>query len=380
MSLTFPGKWRWIELKAVILVGGYGTRLRPLTCLHPKQLLPLADSTLIEYMINNLKRNGIKEIILAAGFGLEKLQDKLGNGNAMGVNLFYSAEKTPLGTAGPIKLAEPYLKGTGVFFVLNGDIVSDIDYKVLLNFHQEHHSTATLALFRVNDPSRFGVVDFKADGRIKAFVEKPAVGKAPSNLINAGCYVLNESVLDLIPAGKNISIEREVFPTLCSGSAVFGYEHKGLWIDTGTPSSYLEANHAILNIIAEGNDDAIQYSSLTEKGVKIIHPVLIEDQTVISKSCSIGPNVTIKQNVKIGANVQIRHAIVFDDVTIEDDVEIDHAVIGKGAWIGKGIHLREFALVGDAASIDEGVVLPPGARICTNRRVRRNATPHPVFC
>jgi len=367
-------------LKAVILVGGYGTRLRPLTCLRPKQLLPLADSTLIEYMIDNLKRNGIKEIILAAGFGIQKLQDYLGSGSDMGVNLFYSSEKMPLGTAGPIRLAEPYLRGTGVFFVLNGDIVSDIDYKVLLNFHQEHHSTATLALFHVNDPSRFGVVDFKADGRIKAFVEKPAVGKAPSNLINAGCYVLDKSVLDLIPEGKKVSIEREVFPNLCSSGRVFGYEHKGLWIDTGTPSSYLEANNAILNKIEERNDEVIQYSSLTKKGVKITHPVLIRAQTVIGKSCSIGPNVTIGRNVKIGTNVQIRHTIVFDDVTIEDDVVIDHAVIGKGAMIGKGIHLREFALVGDAAIIDEGVVMSPSSRVCPNRRVKPNSKPYTVFC
>ncbi|MFX1562286.1 MAG: NDP-sugar synthase, partial [Promethearchaeota archaeon] len=240
-----------IDLKAIILVGGYGTRLRPLTYQRPKQLLPLANATLIEYMIDHLKINGIKEIILATGFGVEKLKEKLGDGSSKGVTLQYSAEEKPLGTAGPIKLAEPFLRGSELFFALNGDIVTDIDYKLLLKAHQKYDATATIALYRVDDPSRFGVVDIDADDRIQAFIEKPAPGKAPSNLINAGCYVLNESVLDLIPSGKTTSIENETFPKLCKSGGIYGYEHKGLWIDTGTPSSYLEANSAILSKIVE---------------------------------------------------------------------------------------------------------------------------------
>jgi mannose-1-phosphate guanylyltransferase len=366
-------------LRAVILVGGYGTRLRPLTCHRPKQLLPLANSTLIEFMISQLKMNGIKEIVLAAGFGIKKIQEALGDGRDVGVNLHYSIEDKPLGTAGPIKLAESYLRGNGFFFVLNGDIVADIDYSLLLKYHRDHNASATIALHRVNDTSRFGVVDLRADGCIQAFVEKPKLGTAPSNLINAGCYILDESVLDLIPSGKKLSIEREIFPQLCKEGGVYGYEHKGLWIDTGTPASYLEANRVILKTIT-GKSEVIASTSLMKKGAKITNPVLIGESISIGKSCSIGPNVNFGRNVTLGDNVQIRNAIVFDDVTIKDNVDIDHAVVGKGAIIGRGIHLSKFVLVGDAVTIDEGVVVPPGARICPNRRVRPGATPYTVFC
>jgi len=275
-------------MKAVILVGGFGTRLRPLTCTRPKQLLPLGSTTLIEYMISRLTEQGIKEIVLAAGYIVEKLQEALGDGSSLGASIHYSREVAPLGTAGPLRQAEDHLRGGGPFLVLNGDIISDMDYRQLLKHHRRKGAIATIALHRVDNPSRYGVVDIDQDGRIRAFIEKPAPGTAPSNLINAGCYVLEEEVLDLIPPGVKTSIERQTFPQLCERGSIYGWVHQGLWIDTGTPASYLEANRAVLAVSRiEGEPE------WGKRGVRMIPPVIVGEGASIAPSSSIGPNVTI---------------------------------------------------------------------------------------
>ncbi len=365
---------------AVILVGGFGTRLRPLTCTRPKQLLPLGSSTLIEYMIEKLAGQGINEIILAVGYRPDKIQEALGDGAHLGVTLHYSLEDEPLGTAGPIKQAETYLRGSGEFLVLNGDIVSDIDYQQLLDQHRSHQAIASIALYQVDNPSRYGVVDITPEGRIRAFHEKPAAGTAPSNLINAGCYVLDESVLSQIPAGKRVSIEREIFPNLCKNRIVFGWEHKGLWIDTGTPTSYLEANRGVLAAAMKESHVTILPQSLLEMSVQVTPPVVVGKSVKVAATSKIGPNVTLGRNVAIGKNTRIRDSIVFDDAVIGDDVVLEHVVIGQGAIIGAQLRLKELTLVGDGAVIEAGVAIPPGARVCPNCHIRKGAKPSTVLC
>ncbi|MFX1476448.1 MAG: sugar phosphate nucleotidyltransferase, partial [Promethearchaeota archaeon] len=316
---------------ALILVGGFGTRLRPLTCTRPKQLLPLGSSTLIEYMITRLANQGVKEIILAVGYRPDRLQNALGDGKDLGVTLHYSLEEKPLGTAGPIKQAEAYLRGKGEFLVLNGDIVSDMNYQQFLEQHRNKEATASIALYYVENPSRYGVVDRAADGRIRSFVEKPPAGSAPSNLINAGCYVLDESVLGYIPTGKRVSIEREIFPLLCENSDVFGWEHKGLWIDTGTPTSYLEANNAVLATALNETTETMISALSKDTSIHLTAPVFVGQGTTIGSSSDIGPNVTIGRDVIVGRNTQIRNTIIFDDAVISDGVVLEEVVIGQGA-------------------------------------------------
>ncbi|MFX1510564.1 MAG: sugar phosphate nucleotidyltransferase [Promethearchaeota archaeon] len=342
---------------AVILAGGYGIRLRPLTCSRPKQLLPLADSTLVGYILKQLQQVGITEIILATGSNGSAIQDYLSDGAKHDLTIHYSIEKRPLGTAGAIKLAESYLPDDAPFLVVNGDIVSDLPFHHLLQYHREHQATATLALYRVEDPTRFGVVDIASNGRIHQFIEKPDPDHAPTNLINAGCYVLEPTVLDYISPNQTASLEYDVFPLLCKKSPVFGWEHHGLWIDTGTPLSFLEAHHALRTALHKT-------------------PYLGSD-TTIATEVTVEPDVTIGNRVTIGTHSRISNSVIFDDVIIEQGVIIDHSIVGQGAIIGKDIRLESYTIVGDKAIIDSGAIIPPGALICPEYRIEKNCkAPH----
>jgi mannose-1-phosphate guanylyltransferase len=346
-------------MKALILAGGYGTRLRPLTCSRPKQLLPLGESTLIEHLLKQLKLSGVTEVILATGHNNDDLQQALGNGTQHGIRLHFSVEPHPLGTAGAIKLAEPYLPQDTPFLVLNGDIVSDIPYNHLLHYHQQHHATATIALFRVEDPTRFGVVDISPTGQIHHFIEKPHPGRALSNLVNAGCYVLEYTVMDHIPAHQEVSIEYDVFPTLCHSVAVYGWEHHGFWIDTGTPQSFLAAHHTLRKQLQKAP--------------------LVGFNSRIASSATIGPHVTVGNRVAIGANTHISHAVIFDDAIIGNSVVIDHSIVGRGAIIGNDLHLEAYTIVGDKAILDSGSIIHGGARICPQYHVEKGTQPPPCL-
>ena len=339
-------------MKALILAGGFGTRLRPLTCSRPKQLLPLAATTLIGHMLSQLQMIGITEIIIATGYGGEDLKDYLNKRVSPGVTLHFSIEPHPLGTAGAIKHAESLLLNEPVFLVLNGDVVSDIDYEQLIQFHHQHNATATLGLVRVDDPSRFGVVEVKKDGRILSFVEKPAPGQSSSNLINAGCYVLDATVLDAIPPHQEVSIEREIFPKLCQSTRVYGWEHSGFWIDTGTPAAFIKAHQTVL-----------------------AGAPFIGEQTQIAPSAVIGFDVSIGNQVQIGPKTEIRNSVIFDDVIVEEGVVIEQSIIGQGAHIGANLHLEELVIVGDHAFLESGAHIPKGALVCPGCQVKKGKSP-----
>lgn len=342
-------------MKALILAGGFGTRLRSLTCTRPKQLLPLAESTLIGYIISQLTKSGINEVILATGYNTEQLRSGLENSANSEVTLHFSVEPHPLGTAGAIKHAEPYLQDVERFLVLNGDIVSDMAYNHMLQYHQEHQAVATIALYRVEDPSRYGVVDITTNGQIHQFVEKPPPRQAPSNLINAGCYVLDSTILEQIPPDREVSIEYDVFPQLCQSAPVYGWEHHGIWVDTGTPASFLEAHHALRGKIGKT-------------------PQIGED-TKIASSAQIASDVTIGNHVTIGNNTKISNAVIFDDAIIGAEVTIHQSIVGHGAIIGKALTLDKYTIIGDGAILDTGAVIPPGSVICPHYRIKKGACP-----
>lgn len=346
-------------MKALILAGGFGTRLRPLTCTCPKQLLPLAETTLIGHILDKLKAAGINEVILATGQNTKSLQRALGDGAKYDITVAFSAEPNPRGTAGAIKLAEPYLTEKEPVLVLNGDIVSDIPYRHLIQYHHQTQATASIALYRVEDPSRFGVVDVKTDGRIQRFVEKPSPTQTPSNLINAGCYVLDYTVLEHIPPQQEVSIEYEIFPTLCQSSAVYGWEHHGFWVDTGTPASYLAAHRALRTVLQK----TPQVGSATH----------------IASTAQIESDVTIGNHVNIGLNARISNSVIFDKATIGEGVIIDSSIIGHGAVIGNNLRLETNTLVGDAAILDAGAIIPPGALICPQYHVKKGSKPPHCF-
>ncbi len=233
-------------MRAVILVGGEGTRLRPLTYAVPKQMLPVVEVPLIERVVGHLVAHGVTDIVLSLGYRPDAFVAAYPDNRCAGATLTYVVEDTPLDTAGAIRFAATQAGVDGTFLVLNGDVLTDLDLTALLRFHRAHGGEGTIALAPVEDPSAFGVVATDGDGRVEAFIEKPAPGTAPTNLINAGTYVLEPTVLRRIASEGRVNIERETFPAMVADGALYALESRGYWLDVGTPERYLQASTDLL--------------------------------------------------------------------------------------------------------------------------------------
>ena len=226
-------------MKAIVLVGGFGTRLRPLTLVTPKQMLPIGSQSMIENVVSRLGRQGVTEAILSLGYRPDAFRECFPNDECAGVRLRYAQEPEPLGTAGAIKFAAEYADIDSRFIVVNVDILTSLDVRDLWNRHLDRDGLASIALTPVDDPSRFGVVPTDRSGLVQAFIEKPTKGTAPTNNINAGTYVLEPEVLDLIPGGSAVSIERETFPLLAEREALYAWSFDEYWLDAGTRASFV---------------------------------------------------------------------------------------------------------------------------------------------
>src|SRR3989304_8088928 len=237
-------------MKALILAGGFGTRLRPLSCTRPKPLFPIVNKPLLQWIFERLAKNNITEAILAVNLQTE-FYIKRQRIPKSGLRIKYSIDppKKPLGTAGPIKKAEKIIGHSEPFLVLNGDIFADLSYREILDCHTKRKAFATIALCKVDDPSRYGVAEMAEGERIKRFIEKPPKDAAPSNFINAGVYVLSPEVFKLIPEGKAVSMEREIFPKLAEEGRLYGHFIQGLWMDIGKPEEYLHTNKILLDAL-----------------------------------------------------------------------------------------------------------------------------------
>jgi mannose-1-phosphate guanylyltransferase len=317
-----------LALKALILVGGLATRLRPLSLNRPKCLFPIKNKAIIDYLLENLAEAGCYEAILAVNNLSDKIMEAIGT-EKHGIKIKYSLEEIPLGTGGPVKLAENHLKDDD-FLVLNGDILSFIDYKELMYIHRNSNVIATLTLKQVEDPTRYGVVRFSSGDIIQEFVEKPNLDEAPSNWINAGCYALNPKILNYIPKGK-ISIEREVFPKLAGLNQLKGYRYYGEWIDIGVPRDYLYANKMLQKIKVE-QASSICPDVVINEGSKILDSIVWE-KTVIGKKTTIMDSI-IGSNCLIGDFVEIRGAVIADNVKIKNNIKIPN---GTKIWPNKKI-------------------------------------------
>jgi len=362
-------------LKALILAGGFGTRLRPLSCTRPKILFPITNKPLLDLTLKKLSINGVKEVILAVNYGAETLMSYCGNVR-YGMKIFYSKDTAqphslgfssyrPLGTGGPIKKAEKLLGRDEDFLVLNGDILTNLDYSALMQKHRESGGIATIALSRVEDPSRYGVVELKENMRIIRFVEKPSRDEAPSSLINAGIYALSPEIFDYIPETKPCSIEREVFPKLAAKNLLFGYPFQDLWIDVGKKEDYLKANVFFLKSLKKQFPENRRFNA----DVRIIEPVLIGENTSIGKDSAIGPSVVLGENVQIGIKVSIQNSVVFPGAVISDFAFIKGAVIGENAFIGKHVKIDENCVIGDGAVIKDHLTLTNHVTVCPFKTV-----------
>jgi mannose-1-phosphate guanylyltransferase len=339
-------------VQALILAGGEGTRLRPLTSTVPKPVVTLVDRPLIVYMLEWLSRHGIDDVILACGFMAAGVRDVLGDGSSLGIRLRYVEEPEPLGTGGALKFAEGLLDER--FFMLNGDVLTDMDLTAQLAQHEATGARATLALMEVEDPSAFGLVRLAADGSVREFVEKPEPHEIDTKLVNAGAYILQRDVLDTMgPAGTNISIERDVFPLLVD-HGLYGFPTSGYWLDIGTPERYLQATADIL----EGRFRTDVAPRAQGGDAVVADGAVIQGQTVL------GPGVQVAE----GAHVE--SSVLLDGVRVGARTRVSASIVASGVEIGEDCRIEDGVVIGERAQIGPGNVLRAGARIFPGVRLR----------
>ncbi len=337
-----------------MLAGGEGTRLRPLTHTVPKPVMPLAGRPFLTFMLDWLRAHGVDDVLLSCGFLAHAVEDVLGDEHE-GMRLRYVHEDVPLGTAGPVRLAADEGLLADRLFVLNGDVLTDMDLTAQLAFHEEKGAAATLALIAVEDTSSYGVVPTDDDGAVLEFREKTP-GPAPTDRINAGAYVIEREVVERIPSGRAVSFEREVFPALV-GNGLYGYMSEGYWIDIGTPERYLESTYDLLSGRVKS-----ALPPRDETGSLVYEPALVAGahigpQTVLGPHCSVGAESTVERSVlhervSVGSGCAIREAVLGDHVQVGDGAEI-----GQGAMLGSGVVVEAGEVVEPNARLD------PGARV-----------------
>ena len=323
-------------MRAVVLVGGFGTRLRPLTLSVPKPMLPVGHVAIIERLIENLVRGGVTDVTLALGFRPEPFMQAFPDGTCAGATLTYAVEPGPLDTGGAIRFAALFAGIDSTFVVANGDVLTDLDVGALVHFHRSAGAEATLHLTPVEDPSAFGVVDQEPSGLVRRFIEKPPPGTSPSNLINAGTYVFEPSVIARIPDGRKVSVEREIFPALVADQTLWAMATNDYWIDTGQPDLYLKAN---LDVITRLRAEHSWAHGVAE-GAVIGTGVALSD-TVVADGASIGDGADVSDSVllagaSVGPGAHVRHSVVMGHIGAR--AVISNCVIGAGIEIADGSH------------------------------------------
>ena len=353
-------------MQALILAGGEGTRLRPLTTTVPKPVVPLVDRPFIRFMLDWLSLHGVDDVVMSCGHLASGVRNVLGDGSAFGIKLRYVEEPRPLGTGGALKFAEPLLHDR--FLMLNGDVLTDMDLTGQIALHERTGARATLALTPVEDPSAYGLVRTRDGGEVTEFVEKPAPDQIDTRNISAGAYVLERSVLDLLEAEEPASIERDVFPRLV-GEGLYGYVSDGYWLDIGTPERYLEGTFDILEgTVASGVQERMGDGYLcVEHGVenagRIIPSALVESGCRIGEGTRIGGRVVLERGVTVGENTTIERAVVLQGAEIGSNCTLSGCIVAGGVRIGDDCHVDGLSVLGEGVTIGSGNVVSNGARL-----------------
>jgi mannose-1-phosphate guanylyltransferase len=341
-------------MQALVLAGGEGTRLRPLTHTVPKPVMPLAGRPFLTFMLDWLRRHGVDDVLLSCGFLAHAVEDVLGDEHE-GMRLRYVVEDEPLGTAGPMRLAADEGILEDRLLVLNGDVLTDMDLSAEILQHERTGALATLALVAVEDTSSYGVVPTAPDGQVEQFLEKTDA-PAPTNRVNAGAYVLQREVVDEIPAGRAVSFEREVFPKLV-GRGLYGWAAEGYWIDIGTPERYLEATYDLLagqvesTLPARDETDSLVYDGCITSGARI------------------GPLAVLGRHCSVGDRSIVERAVLHDSVLVGSQCTLVEAIVGEGARIEDSVRVQPGAVIGAGATVAEGTEVERGARVAPGERV-----------
>jgi mannose-1-phosphate guanylyltransferase len=353
-------------MQAVILVGGEGTRLRPLTSTVPKPVVPLVDRPFIAFMLEWLQGHGIDDVIMSCGFLATSVRNVLGDGSALGIKLRFVEEPDPRGTAGALKFAESLLDER--FLMLNGDVLTDIDLTGQIAQHERTGAKATLALAPVADPSAYGLVHLNEDRSVKDFVEKPSSDRIDTNLISAGAYVLEREILELVPPNRNVSIEREVWPALI-GAGLYGFPADAYWLDIGTPERYLQGTFDII----EGNVDTSVRARLGERWLavandtevhgRVIPPAVLERGVHIAPGAHVGSLVVLGENVRVGPGSTVERSVILSGAEIGAGCTLRDCIVAAGCRVGDGTRIEGGAVLGEGVTVGADNVIAHGARI-----------------
>jgi mannose-1-phosphate guanylyltransferase len=359
-------------MQAVILVGGEGTRLRPLTSRQPKPVITLVDRPFMVYMLEWLHGHGVDDVIFSCGFEPAKVEAALGDGTAYGMHLRYVKEPTPRGTAGALKYVAEQVPLDDRFLMLNGDVLTDVDVSAQIAQHERTGATGTLGLVPVEDPSAYGLVLCDDDHAVTGFLEKPAPNQlvgVDRYLISAGIYVLERSVLDLIPADQNVSIEREVWPRLVGHGLYGAVAERAYWMDIGTPDRYLQGTFDILEgnvrtgVLDKLGSDFLALDGGFAGAGRVVPPALLGAGCTIGEGAHVGSLVVLGPGVTVGPGARVERAVVLDGATIGAGCEVTDCIVAPGARIEQGAVVRGGAVVGEDVLVGEGNVLAAGIKV-----------------
>jgi len=353
-------------LQALILAGGEGTRLRPLTSTVPKPVVPLVDRPFVVFMLDWLRSNGVDDVIMSCGHLAHGVRNVLGDGSAFGLRIRYVEEPRPLGTGGALKFAEALLDDR--FLMLNGDTLTDYDLTAQIAQHERNGAVATLALTPVTDPSNYGLVRIESNGDVTDFVEKPSADALDAPQVSAGVYVLEREVLGLLEPDQPASIERDVFPRLIS-QGLKGHVIDGYWLDIGTPERYLQASFDILEgtVFTQVSERVGGTYLCVEQGVenqgRIIPSALVENGCRIGAGARVGGRVVLEGGVSIGADSVIEHAVIMQGTEIGANCVLSGCIVAGGVRIGDNTRVDGLSVIGEGVTIGADNIVSNGARI-----------------
>lgn len=360
-------------IKAVLMAGGKGSRIRPLTLSRPKPLIPVANRPMIEYIVEKIRNSGYNELVVTLSYLKNQIKTLLKK-DYSDMNIKYSVEETPLGTAGGVKKASKYLNDT--FFVLSGDVLVDVDLNKLLNFHKKNNALATMVLTPVENPSHFGIATLDNQKKIIKFLEKPSNCEIFSKLANTGTYVLEPEIFDYINKKVEVDFSQDIFPKLIEEKrGIYGYVFEGYWNDVGRPRTYLQANYDVLKEkikpepagekLKEGvgvlGNIWVGKNVEIDKKVRIIGPVTIGDGSIIERGCSIGRNAVIGENTYLERNSTIKGCVIFPESTIKASSCLKDCIVDSGCCVEQGSFIERGAILGSS------VKLGPFSRVRSKR-------------
>ena len=353
-------------MKAVILIGGKGTRLHPLTYTVPKAMVPLRNKPYIHYLVSALKEAELDEAIFSMGYLPDPIRQYFAGQKLDGFSLEYVVEERPLGTAGAIKNAEAFL-GEGPFVAINGDVLTGLDLKEVIQAHRESGALATITLTTVEDPTPYGLVEIDHQLRVRRFLEKPSYDEVSTNLVNSGIYVLEPEVLGMIPAGREVSIEREIFPKLQAMGKLRAYVSSAYWQDIGTPDRYLQASHDTLSGVVGRTEDfeylSVHPSARISQGATLIPPVSVAEGCEVQTGATIGRLTALGDRCTVEEGALVEGSVIFEGVRVEEGAVIRNSIVGPHAVVQKNAIVRGLCVLGAESVIGEENILDRGIRV-----------------